>query len=660
MAFALLGTVGAWAQDKTPEFSVVPPVDVTAGWYQLKWVDTGGSTAAHVASDVQGKFVANYQQDVTVDGKLYPLCLNEAPTTLDQHAKTFVYFDFTAKSGNFPTGSLLSSNGHYIQTDGSASLTKPTAPAVSYIIYMSSANYPNNSVISTGLSGTNRVSLVPMVDGETSYIGQTEANKYPMVQFSPVNLEDLDLQAWTVSIIGQDEELSADNIQVKYIGEDIYGLTSVYNNGTFFLSDSVVPDENNFFAPLMNGIVPTIQVDADSHIIQVSYADPEYLKTLIEQASAAAGSKVGQYAATDEFISALTQAQTVSEKTGATATEIVNAIVTLKEALNLLPTTSTLNIPTPGTFLRIKGLDSGKYIAAGTNASVSPARYNMTYAEDATTIFYYDAESHLVNLSSGQSNGMNATSWEWVYGENASTVTFKDGKIDAGYGYAISSGESTTFFHDGGTDYNATTRGGGISDIYAQGDLRYRSWLLEEITTLPITVGEAGYATLWTPVALEIPTSGIEVYTGTVSGDYLVLDELTGVIPANTAVVLKNEGTYNFNVAATEGTPVESNALKGGVGLATPGNILTLQQPADADVIGFYSYTGTGLAGFKAYLENVAGIKGLTFSFGTTDGIVTVESATKEDAAIYNLAGQRVEKAVKGVYIINGKKVLVK
>ena len=44
-----------------------------------------------------------------------------------------------------------------------------------------------------------------------------------------------------------------------------------------------------------------------------------------------------------------------------------------------------------------------------------------------------------------------------------------------------------------------------------------------------------------------------------------------------------------------------------------------------------------------------------------TTAITSVEeTAAPAKAAIYNLAGQRVSKAVKGIYIINGKKVVVK
>jgi len=45
-------------------------------------------------------------------------------------------------------------------------------------------------------------------------------------------------------------------------------------------------------------------------------------------------------------------------------------------------------------------------------------------------------------------------------------------------------------------------------------------------------------------------------------------------------------------------------------------------------------------------------------TFGTADGIASPLSETEEGAAIYDLSGRRVEKATKGLYIINGKKTL--
>lgn len=331
-------------------------------------------------------------------------------------------------------------------------------------------------------------------------------------------------------------------------------------------------------------------------------------------------------------------------------------VLKAKNLLAELPV--ALNMPTEGMFLRFKG-SFDKYLADG-NSSTGP--YNYTTNEDATTIFYFD-DSHLVNLSSGKSvgmtNGNSATEgWPWYYGtEQASTVTFSEGGTKGSYHVHIGHDNSFAYLRVN-SDENCVRRGESGTD-----------WSLEEIKTLPISIAEVGYATLWSPVALSIPEN-VTAYTGTISEDEetLNLTELQGVIPAETAVILKGEeSTYNFPLA-TGSTSDTSNDLQGGLGSTTTtlGHILTLQPHPDTSVFGFYTYNNAeGLPAFKAYLDwngkgEAQSIKGIAFGTDTTDGIATVEGTVAESSAIYNLAGQRVEKAVKGVYIVNGKKVLVK
>ena len=43
-----------------------------------------------------------------------------------------------------------------------------------------------------------------------------------------------------------------------------------------------------------------------------------------------------------------------------------------------------------------------------------------------------------------------------------------------------------------------------------------------------------------------------------------------------------------------------------------------------------------------------------------TTGIESVEQSTKADNLYFNLAGQRVVQPTKGLYIVNGKKVIIK
>ncbi|MCR5179864.1 MAG: hypothetical protein K6C30_01425, partial [Bacteroidaceae bacterium] len=63
----------------------------------------------------------------------------------------------------------------------------------------------------------------------------------------------------------------------------------------------------------------------------------------------------------------------------------------------------------------------------------------------------------------------------------------------------------------------------------------------------------------------------------------------------------------------------------------------------------------------KANAEAPAGVKALTICInGEETAIKTIDGEELQDEVIYNLAGQRVSEAQKGIYIVNGKKVLVK
>ena len=77
------------------------------------------------------------------------------------------------------------------------------------------------------------------------------------------------------------------------------------------------------------------------------------------------------------------------------------------------------------------------------------------------------------------------------------------------------------------------------------------------------------------------------------------------------------------------------------------------------DKVGFYKAEGTIPAG-KAYLQvNAAGVKGFAFSFDGETGIESLTPALSEgEESIYDLSGRRVEKATKGIYIVNGKKIV--
>ena len=173
----------------------------------------------------------------------------------------------------------------------------------------------------------------------------------------------------------------------------------------------------------------------------------------------------------------------------------------------------------------------------------------------------------------------------------------------------------------------------------------------------------AGYTTQYThDTDVTIP-SGIEAYAGVVNGDNLRLVAIENAISKEDAVILKgSEGYYSF-MPTTGVSRAAKNDLLGSDGNASGGE--GIYALANIGGVGFYPVTDTNIkipAG-KAYLNTGSLVKGFTFVFDEDDatGISLMEDGRSqmEDGAIYNLSGQRLSKAQKGINIIGGKKMVM-
>lgn len=180
------------------------------------------------------------------------------------------------------------------------------------------------------------------------------------------------------------------------------------------------------------------------------------------------------------------------------------------------------------------------------------------------------------------------------------------------------------------------------------------------------TVSDAGYATMVIPFDAALP-EGVLAYNITGSdGDKLVKEDAES-IEANKPVMLKNNGTFKFTAtnAAIAATPdgVVANGLLCGVYNTTvvPAEGYVLQSQDNG--VNFYKAgeTGVEVNAFRAYLADATTTR-LFFNLdddvtGISEAAVSSEAA---DSEIYNLNGQRVANAQKGLYIVGGKKVMVK
>jgi hypothetical protein len=192
-----------------------------------------------------------------------------------------------------------------------------------------------------------------------------------------------------------------------------------------------------------------------------------------------------------------------------------------------------------------------------------------------------------------------------------------------------------------------------------------------------ITIGAAGIGTFCSTHALDFSgTDDIKAYIVSAfkpSTGEVTLTRITDV-PANTGIVVKGDAD-TYSIPWGPGETIVSNMLVG----VTENTILNKEDGDYTNYIlakkngnlGFYAVADcTTLSAGKAYLPlptaslpSGSGARSVKFVFDdeqTTD-ITEVES-TKPDvrSEVYDLQGRKVRKPVKGLYIVNGKKVTIK
>lgn len=204
-------------------------------------------------------------------------------------------------------------------------------------------------------------------------------------------------------------------------------------------------------------------------------------------------------------------------------------------------------------------------------------------------------------------------------------------------------------------------------------DARYIKWILSDrkanvaLGNIKLTgcesvsVTSAGYTTYTTTDKVTFP-SGVKGYIVTATGDNNVTLEEKTSVPASTPIIIEaSTGTYNLPVITTTPEDVSDNIL-----LASDGTIegdgSTIFALGNKSGVGFYLVAnGQTVPAGKAYLSVPAAVKGfLAFDFGDIDAIKTVQGAGLKDAAIFNLAGQRMSRMHRGVNLVNGKKFILK
>ena len=184
----------------------------------------------------------------------------------------------------------------------------------------------------------------------------------------------------------------------------------------------------------------------------------------------------------------------------------------------------------------------------------------------------------------------------------------------------------------------------------------------------PMTISSATWASFSNASEVAIPDGVTAYYASASDGSTSVtLKEITGgYIPANTGVVINGAAnTYYATKTSTSASLGETNYLYPWLTAGTPnpgGDYYTLAVSGTTPV--FKKSTGGILAAGKSYLyvpgEETARELKVTFDDDNTTGISDAKRITDNSQVVYDLQGRRVAQPSKGLYIVNGKKVMVK
>ncbi len=291
---------------------------------------------------------------------------------------------------------------------------------------------------------------------------------------------------------------------------------------------------------------------------------------------------------------------------------------------------------------KIYGLPAGNYsLKVATRASkelTDKSKYNIWVSGGSANV------STLGNHD-GNTGGELGNGWSWTI------IPFTlDAKADVEIGFYSLPGES--------------------SDLWAGADDWHLYKLPENVTK---TISSAGWSTYCSPYILDFSNTignleAAYIVTGGKNG-VLKTTKVEGAVPANTGLLLKGTASASVNipVAAMATATVTGNKL---VGVTASGQTIDAGEGyvlmASGNDAAFYKNKNNfTLSANSAYLptsfDQNAPAHASYLLFDDMTGISQVAgSKVKTNGAVYNLNGQRVSQPVKGLYIIDGKKVVIK
>ena len=322
-----------------------------------------------------------------------------------------------------------------------------------------------------------------------------------------------------------------------------------------------------------------------------------------------------------------------------------------------------IEVPENARFYRLKGHISGNYMDASGVAD-RDNRMSMK-SEDACSatgsVFYLTADNKLLSLHNGlYLKDTYSQTAQGAANGNKLTIFPSQGNVEGKYTlYTNNSGSKYVFDNANRVDRNSE---------YAE----KCNWTLEPVTSLPVNISSVGWATFYAPVPIHIPADGdLAAYTVAIDENEgtCALTQVTGDIPANTGLVLRKHhgGLVYIDIAQSGTTDVSTNNLTGTIEtISHPGNYTyALQRSVDQQYVGLFLYNSGNISGFRSYYHSAnshAMRNGFAFNTdGPSTAITEVPDAMPQvQQGIYDLSGRRVSQPTRGIYIVGGKKTIIR
>lgn len=244
-----------------------------------------------------------------------------------------------------------------------------------------------------------------------------------------------------------------------------------------------------------------------------------------------------------------------------------------------------------------------------------------------------------------------------------------DGKLSIADGTADQVGVYT-YINNYGRGGTKTTVVAGDKEfaLYRFSDMLTKVEIYSPKITETVSVSDAGFATYATKNNVKVPEDeNVKVMTVKVNaeGTAIELNEVAAgtVIPAKTGILVKAPaGNCDFVVTSDKGETLANNDLKAATEDVTSADDKFFALTKLGEKVGFALVeSGIVIPAGKAYLEVTKGTAAAKFFGldGEATGINSVKTA-KADGAYYTLEGVKTTKPVNGLYIHNGKKIVVK